>query len=72
MQTTRSFLCLFSTAVVFLSPALADDKSKAEKEELARQEGFRANFEEIVNDLIKTYPNTIVVPEGPYVVGMVE
>ena len=30
------------------------------------------NVQETVNDLINTYPNTIVVPEGPYVVGMVE
>ena len=30
------------------------------------------DVQETVNDLIKTYPNTIVVPEGPYVVGMVE
>lgn len=29
------------------------------------------DVQETVNDLIKTYPNTIVVPEGPYVVGMV-
>ena len=29
------------------------------------------DVQETVNDLIKTYPDTIVVPEGPYVVGMV-
>ena len=29
------------------------------------------DVQETVNNLIKTYPDTIVVPEGPYVVGMV-
>lgn len=30
------------------------------------------DVQETVNDLIRTNPNTIVVPDGPYVVGMVE
>ena len=30
------------------------------------------NVQETVNDLIETCPDTIIVPDGPYVVGMVE
>lgn len=51
MKTTRSFVYALSIATLLGSPVLADAAKDAEKEELARQETFRSEFEEIVDDL---------------------